>query len=89
MLDDNTRVLNFSAATGDLTLAGLTLTGGRTTGFDLEGGGILFDSDGTLTLTGSTVSGNSTAGNGADGGGIQTFSGAVTLASSTITITTN
>ena len=55
LLDDNSRVLNFSALTGDLSLEGLTLTGGRTTadnqlisgqGFESthSGGGIHFAS---------------------------------------------
>ncbi len=80
----NSRVLNFSAATGDLTLGGLNIQNGSTTGDLEDGGGIRFDSDGTLTLTGSTVSGNTTTGSYADGGGIFTSSGAVTLTGSTV-----
>ena len=34
LLDDNSRVLNFSALTGDLSLEELTLTGGRTTAYN-------------------------------------------------------
>ena len=39
-LNDNSRVINFSAASGDLTLNNLTITGGRTTGESDGGGGI-------------------------------------------------
>ena len=75
---DNSRVLRFTATTGNLTLAGLTLTGGNT----VDGGAIVFDSSGRLTLNQSTVSGNNAgAGN---GGGIYAFSGSVTLTSSTV-----
>ena len=78
----NSRVMNFTASTGDLSLGGLTLTGGQITG--LDGGGIRFNSNGTLTLTSSTVSGNRSIGSTAEGGGIFTSSGAVTLHSSTV-----
>ena len=85
-------MLNFSSLTGDLTLAGLTITGGRTTGDNPyggdihthSGGGIRFLSEGTLTLTGSTVSGNSTTGYNSQGGGIYSNSGAVSLTGSTV-----
>ena len=78
------RVMRFTAASGDLTLAGLTMRNGRTTtGLD-DGGGIRFDSDGTLTLTESTLSGNSTLAAVAVGGGIYTNSGAVVLNQSTV-----
>ena len=46
----------------DVTLAHLTVTGGRTTGDYDGGGGIRADSYTTLTLDHATVSGNSTAG---------------------------
>ena len=55
-LTDNSRVLNFSSSTGDLSLAGLTITGGQVRGTD--GAGILFQSSGTLGLINSDVSGN-------------------------------
>ncbi|MEM8946951.1 MAG: choice-of-anchor Q domain-containing protein [Planctomycetota bacterium] len=83
-LDDNSRVLNFTASTGDLTLQGLTITGGRTVDDNEEGGGIRFASDGELRLTGGAVSGNSTAGNDAEGGGIYTLEGWVTLEGGTV-----
>jgi len=77
----NSRVLNFTDSTGDLTLDGLTITGGETTANNEAGGGIRFLSDGALTLTNSTISGNDSAD---DGGGIYTVSGNVTLNSSTV-----
>ena len=64
-LDDNSRIFD---ATADLTLDGLTLTGGRTTA-EGEGGGAVRATD-DLTLIDSTVSGNSTAGYDASGGAI-------------------
>ena len=83
-LNDNSRVLNFTAGSGDLTLQGLTITGGRTTvDFD-GGGGIRFNSSGTLTLNQSSVSGNRTSGDFAIGGGILAPSGAVMLTGSTV-----
>ena len=84
LLDDNSRVINFSATTGDLMLTGLTITGGRTTTIGAAGGGIIFSSSGTLTLDNSTVSGNSTTGAAAYGGGISTVSGNVSLVNSTL-----
>ena len=94
LLDDNSRVLNFSSLTGDLSLEGLTVTGGRTTGRNqlilgqLEsthsGGGIRFASSGALSLTNSTLSGNSISGDVAFGGGIFTSSGSVSLTNSTL-----
>ena len=85
LLDDNSRVLNFSAGSGDLTLTGLTITGGRTTASSAQGGGIYFNSSsGTLTLSQSTLSGNSTAGSFAYGGGISNILGDVFLTNSTV-----
>lgn len=88
LLDDNSRVLNFSGSTGDLTLEGLTITGGRTTGDNTgfsvttySGGGIR--SVRNVNLSNSTVSGNSSAGIGADGGGIFS-SGFLTLTNSMV-----
>ena len=90
LLDDNSRVLNFLSTTGSLTLNDLTLTGGRTTGDNVNqndtsysGGGIRFLSTGDLTLVNSSVSGNSTSGDRADGGGIRA-SGNVSLSNSTL-----
>ena len=53
-LDDNSRVLNFSASSGDLTLNNLTVTGGRTTGDFADGGGI-FTSSGAVSYTHLTL----------------------------------
>ena len=95
-LDDNSRVLNFSSTTGDLTLEGLSITGGLTTGDNsyipldegfettYSGGGIRSITNGSVVLTDTTVSGNGTAGYGARGGGIFTSFGTVTLIDSTI-----
>ena len=83
LLDDNSRVLDFSGS-GDLTLTGLTITGGRVTADDVDGGGIRFNSTGTLLLDQSTVSGNSTSGSSANGGGISSAGGNVSLTNSTI-----
>ena len=91
------RILNVfpGIATGDfdVTVDGLTLTGGRTTGSNqiingiLEsthsGGAIRFDSLGTLALINSTISKSSTAGDFALGGGIRSL-GALELTNSTI-----
>ena len=92
LLDDNSRVLNFSSTAGDLTISGLTLTGGRTTANDIgniattySGAGIRFASTGDLKLTDSFVSGNSTSGNDARGGGIATDSGTISLTNSFVT----
>jgi len=65
----------------DVTLAGLTLTGGLTT---FSGGAIRSRTTGNLTIDQSTVSGNSATGNNSTGGGIWTYSGAVTLTNSTV-----
>ena len=86
LLDDNSRVIDFLGA-GNLTLTGLTITGGRvsTTG----GGGIR--TSGNVLLINSEVSGNSTFGVGVGqsfpvvpGGGIHSSSGNVSLTNSTV-----
>jgi CSLREA domain-containing protein len=74
------RIFHITAFTGDFTLGGLTLTGGR---MGSAGGAIRSFTFGNLTLDQSTVSGNSTTGNGASGGGIDAF-GALTLVQSTV-----
>jgi CSLREA domain-containing protein len=74
------RIFYITAFTGDFTLGGLTLTGGR---MGSAGGAIRSFTFGNLTLDQSTVSGNSTTGNGASGGGIDAF-GALTLVQSTV-----
>ena len=89
--NQQSRVLNIEVGLIDVSLLGMTITGGRTTGDNLNfsdstqsGGGIRFLSSGALNLADSTLSGNSTAGNGAHGGGIYTSSGSVTLTGSTL-----
>jgi hypothetical protein len=62
--DSNFRIL-FVAGSGNLTLQGLTITGGKTPG---PGGGI-FNLEGTLTLNHSTVTGNTSAGGMMSAGG--------------------
>ena len=94
LLDDNSRVIGFTSEEGNLTLTGLTITGGRTTennafisgqGFETiqSGGGIRFDSNGSLTLS-VTLSGNSTSGRRSRGGGIYSTGGDVSLFNSTV-----
>ncbi|MDB4766280.1 right-handed parallel beta-helix repeat-containing protein [bacterium] len=83
VLDDNSRVLNFSGATGNLTLTWLTITGGRSIslpGDSDHGGGIIFTSSGILEVNGSALSGNSST----QGGGIYTTTGNVSLIDSTV-----
>ena len=77
LLDDNSRVLNSLAGeigtNRDVTLTGLTITGGRTTETGSSGGGgVLFSAHGALTLNDSVLSGNSTRGGFARGGGLST-----------------
>ncbi|MEM6472442.1 MAG: hypothetical protein AAF802_22965, partial [Planctomycetota bacterium] len=80
-LNDNSRVINFTAVSGDLTLNSLTVTGGRTTGFHERGGGIQFLSAGVVTVAQGAISGNSSSD---DGGGISTGTGSVALTGSTV-----
>jgi hypothetical protein len=88
---EQSRIFNITATTGDFTLAGLTLTGGRTTGDDdaglgqtsHRGGAIRSRTAGLLTLQETRVSGNSTTGSQAVGGGIYA-AGAIALTQSTI-----
>ena len=79
----NSRIFNITAATGNFTLAGLTLTGGKTTADSEAGGAVLSQTADNLTLNRSTVTSNHTEGNNANGGGVAT-GGAVTLTNSTI-----
>ena len=85
-LNDNSRV--FLATDTNLTLANLTVTGGRTsslgpTNSTAEGGGI-YAAGGSLSLIRTTISGNSTDGGNADGGGISAEGAVVTLTDSTV-----
>ena len=70
------RVFNITATTGDFTLTGLSLTGGRTIDNSISsvglgsGGAVRSLTTGNLTIEKSTISGNSTEGNYGRGGGI-------------------
>ena len=79
------RIFNIVVTTGDFTLAGLTLTGGRTTGdgSSFSGGAVRSLTTGNLTIDQSTVSGNSTADALSPGGGVFA-EGDVTLTNSTV-----
>jgi hypothetical protein len=86
----NSRIFNVTAATGDVAIDGLTLTGGATNGDNTEssptahsGGAIRSITSGNLSITNSTVSGNATNGYAAGGGGIFA-EGNVTLTNSTV-----
>jgi hypothetical protein len=85
--DQQSRLVHFTAADGDLELTKLTLRNGKvTSNSSVGGGGILFTSTGALTLTNSTLSANSVTSHNRDarGGGISTISGAIFLANSTL-----
>ncbi|MBP7000253.1 choice-of-anchor Q domain-containing protein [Amaricoccus sp.] len=64
-LDDNSRIFDATAA---ITLDGLTLSGGRTTGDRESGGAVRGMAD--ITVINSNLSGNSTAGTDSDGGAV-------------------
>ena len=88
--DELSRIFNITATTGDFAIAGLTLTGGKTTGdnfssFDttFSGGAVRSLTTGDLSIVQSTIFGNSTIGNEAGGGGFFSY-GTVTLTNSTI-----
>lgn len=72
-------IVNFTPSSGDLTVEGLNLHGGKAPGY-LNGGGINFQSAGALAVIDSTISGSSSNGN---GGGIYAV-GDVTLTGSVI-----
>ena len=74
---ENSRIFNITATTDDFTIAGLTLTGGRTTGNNTSyydstysGGAIRSLTSGDVTITNSVISNNSTEGDRAYGGGV-------------------
>ena len=81
--------LQYHREEGDFTIAGMTLTGGKTTGDNAygettySGGAIRSLTPGSLAIENCDISGNSTTGLGADGGGIFAV-GDVTVTSSTI-----
>jgi CSLREA domain-containing protein len=80
------RIFNISATTGDFTLAGMTLTGGRTTfpsNNTADGGAIVSLTSDNLYISDSTISDSSTIAFGANGGGVYSR-GDVTLTSTTV-----
>ncbi|MEM8668519.1 MAG: choice-of-anchor Q domain-containing protein [Planctomycetota bacterium] len=82
------RILEVFAYDSDVTLRGMTLTGGRTTSDDVNfsqsGGGIRFASAGTLTLDRVDLIGNQTEGIEARGGAIFAEPGNVSIMNSSI-----
>src|SRR5262249_6612463 len=58
----NSRIFGVSSSAGDVTLDGLTLTGGGTTDQFFGGGAIAFNSPCTLSVQNSILTGNSSAG---------------------------
>ncbi|MBS1796066.1 MAG: hypothetical protein JSS81_19600 [Acidobacteria bacterium] len=74
----------FSIYSSDITLSGLTITGGRLNESFASGGGIL-NTSGTLTLAYCAVTGNSATGDGTKGGGgISNNSGTLNLNGTTV-----
>jgi CSLREA domain-containing protein len=79
------RIFDVTAAAGDVSLAGLTLTRGKTTAQADGGGAIRFASAGTLSISQSTLSGNATGYIQSPGGAIHSSLGAVVISGSTLT----
>jgi predicted outer membrane repeat protein len=77
------RVFDVSGANTNVTLSGLTITGGngRWTDDSGDGGGILNTNGSTLTLSGCTVSGNSASW---QGGGVANLNATLNLVNSTL-----
>lgn len=84
----NSRIFNFFSSADDLTLEGVSITGGMTTGDDLNstesGAAIRFASAGTLTLNDVTLVDNHTTGADARGGAIFADPGNVALNQSVV-----
>ncbi|MCA9055431.1 MAG: hypothetical protein KDA75_16435, partial [Planctomycetaceae bacterium] len=84
------RIFNIADVATDLevTIDGLTLRNGRTTGDgspDYAGGAILSDASGTLTISNSLLTGNFTTGNGAVGGAVAVYDMTINITDSSIT----
>jgi hypothetical protein len=77
------RVLHVQGDGSDVELRNLIITGGRTTGDEEGGGGIMAEPNTALTIEQGGVSGNATAGAGAYGGGVAAY-GTLTLLGATI-----
>jgi hypothetical protein len=77
-----------SSSADNVTISGLTITGGVFNGTSIPGGGGIFaESVDTLTLIGDTITGNQTSinsGGDAGGGGVYVGGGALAVTSSTI-----
>ncbi len=92
--NQQSRVVNIEGGAINVTLSGLTITGGQTTDSDEiingvrettnSGGGVRFESGGSLTFSNVTLTGNSTNGDRARGGAIFTRTGNLFLTNSTL-----
>ncbi|TWT95439.1 choice-of-anchor Q domain-containing protein [Neorhodopirellula pilleata] len=80
----NSRVFNVQTPNANLTIDGLQISGGKTTGDHDHGGGIRFASNGTLTLANVRISQNEVAGEFASGGGVYTAFGDIVITDSEI-----
>lgn len=80
------RVFDVASTAGDVTLRGLTISGGWSdqSYFDGSGGGVRFDSSGTLTICDSLLTGNSISGYAAFGGAVCSYDGSVNVVGSTL-----
>jgi len=81
LLDDNSRIFRVTDFLADVTLNGLVLTGGRTTGAFQDGGAVL-GGYGALVIRDSLLRGNSTEGQNSEGGAVS--GRAVSITNSTI-----
>jgi predicted outer membrane repeat protein len=88
--EEQSRILNITTESGDFAIVGMTLTGGRTTGDNVDaddttfsGGAIRSLSAGDLSVLNSVISGNAVVGSKTEGGGVYT-EGHLTLNSSTV-----
>lgn len=82
--ETHSRVFNISSTAGNVTLEGLTVTGGRTDVDNASGAGIRYLASGTLTLNDVAVTTNATTGSNSQGAGIGTTTGSVILIDSTV-----
>ena len=79
---NTSRIFRVTGGSTDVSLRDLTLTHGRTTGENEDGGAILAEFGTRLVLSGATVRNSSTAGPDSDGGGI--FADSATLLHSVV-----
>ena len=80
------RVLDIETEAADVTISGLTITGGQTTGEEEKGGGIRFNpsESSSLTIRDAVITGNRTTGRSSEGGGLYASSGNVALINSSV-----